>query len=349
MPKTLLMLIVALPLVYGLTPAEDAWADSWTETFATGVGRLDQTHGNGNSRFAWNEAHQRIDGSFMRYVHTDPNATIDRRYAALDQEFDAHSSILEFSAVFTPISSPGGGVAAAQVGFLYTDPNILGSFLAFRFNGNSIGISIHGSTDAGNPIGEADGFLPYTFGQPYFISALLNGRNHLFTIDVFEGTDSDGTYVGSLSSTLDPDIPLTLSALGLKNPGTCGGPGGGVGCEFLGDIDEISLITSQVVPPGDANFDGIVNALDLSILASHWDEIDNVWSEGDFSDDGRVNGVDLSILAANWHATGAGHGVSFNDAVIARSFGGIPEPSSMLLLGVGCLSTLWRRDKKKAG
>lgn len=53
---------------------------------------------------------------------------------------------------------------------------------------------------------------------------------------------------------------------------------------------------------GDANSDGVVNAVDLSILSSEWGR--QCTSEqpcrADFNYDGIVNAVDLSILAANW-------------------------------------------------
>ncbi|MFI5240136.1 MAG: dockerin type I domain-containing protein [Candidatus Saccharimonadia bacterium] len=52
--------------------------------------------------------------------------------------------------------------------------------------------------------------------------------------------------------------------------------------------------------PGDANGDGVVNILDLSILASNWGKTNATWSEGDFNGDGVVNITDLSILAANY-------------------------------------------------
>jgi len=53
--------------------------------------------------------------------------------------------------------------------------------------------------------------------------------------------------------------------------------------------------------PGDANGDNVVNAVDLSILASEWGR--NCGQQpcrADFNQDGIVNAVDLSILAANW-------------------------------------------------
>ncbi|QDU70503.1 dockerin type I domain-containing protein [Mucisphaera calidilacus] len=68
--------------------------------------------------------------------------------------------------------------------------------------------------------------------------------------------------------------------------------------------DGIYGITLDVpdVLPGDANEDGVVDLLDLSILASNFDGSDTPYatSEGDFNGDGLVDLLDLSILAANF-------------------------------------------------
>ena len=55
----------------------------------------------------------------------------------------------------------------------------------------------------------------------------------------------------------------------------------------------------QIITPGDANDDGLVNALDVSILAGHWqDAVTGGSADGDFNGDGVVNALDVSILGA---------------------------------------------------
>ncbi len=52
---------------------------------------------------------------------------------------------------------------------------------------------------------------------------------------------------------------------------------------------------------GDANNDGIVDLLDLSVLAANWDSaVGGGDDDGDFDGNGAVGLEDLSLLAANW-------------------------------------------------
>jgi hypothetical protein len=86
--------------------------------------------------------------------------------------------------------------------------------------------------------------------------------------------------------------------------------------------------------PGDANYDGQVDADDAAILADHWGDSGATWAMGDFNLDGVIGAADASILAANW-----GHGTS--------EAGAVPEPSSLgLVLGVAVTSLLYRRRRK---
>jgi len=53
--------------------------------------------------------------------------------------------------------------------------------------------------------------------------------------------------------------------------------------------------------PADANQDGFVTDLDLSLLVSNWQQAGD-WSAGDFNGDYIVTDLDLSILVTNWQA-----------------------------------------------
>ncbi len=52
------------------------------------------------------------------------------------------------------------------------------------------------------------------------------------------------------------------------------------------------------VLPGDANQDGAVNGLDISLVASHW--LQAGAGIGDVNGDGVVNGLDISAIASHW-------------------------------------------------
>jgi len=59
--------------------------------------------------------------------------------------------------------------------------------------------------------------------------------------------------------------------------------------------------TVKVTIPGDINGDGVVNARDLSILATNWlEKVPPAAANADINGDGVVNARDLSILAGNW-------------------------------------------------
>ncbi len=68
----------------------------------------------------------------------------------------------------------------------------------------------------------------------------------------------------------------------------------------------------------------LVDDDDLSLLLANWG-IGDEWGEGDFNGSNTVDDDDLSLLLANW---GAGHPPAGE---------AIPEPSTLLLLGLGAV------------
>ena len=82
------------------------------------------------------------------------------------------------------------------------------------------------------------------------------------------------------------------------------------------------IVATASYLPGDVNFDGIVNGLDIADVASHWLQTGNPGGiAGDANFDGVVNGLDISVIASHWLAT-AGRGASGAT---------VPEPSTLIL------------------
>ncbi|WP_145445687.1 hypothetical protein [Mucisphaera calidilacus] len=95
-------------------------------------------------------------------------------------------------------------------------------------------------------------------------------------------------------------------------------------------VDNFRLIreVDQIDYPGDANRDGMVDLLDLSILASNFDKPGSFgWEDGDFNDDGTVDLLDLSILAGNFDTSAPG----------------VPEPAVASLILLGSAGLMRRR------
>lgn len=139
---------------------------------------------------------------------------------------------------------------------------------------------------------------------------------------------TDGEMFG-LGERINPSLGWTLrSATDINENGQiCG-----YGANSLGSIR--SFIMTPALD-GDANLDGTVDLLDLTLLGGNWRGSDKDWWEGDFNDDGLVDLLDLTLLGTNWRQTA--DGLSFSEAMTMVNFAVVPEPGTFVLLLVAAL------------
>ena len=113
-----------------------------------------------------------------------------------------------------------------------------------------------------------------------------------------------------------PSYLLASSNRGLFNPTS--------ECSYSG------FRVASVLEPGDANGDGKVDINDLTIVPTNFGQTGMTWGQGDFIGDGRVDINDLTIVLT-----------SFGYAVTAAcGLAAVPEPSALVLIGVGVVSLL---------
>lgn len=147
------------------------------------------------------------------------------------------------------------------------------------------------ATALGQPVGDGvptPGVLPLT-------GRLVEGTNSVsLSLAISDSSSTNEPVVA------DPfvDVPLALP--------TVIPTGGTANLLLSGDVTSIALSQTLVADldvagtrqavPGDLNNDGMVNAVDLSILLSNW----GTTGLGDINGDGTVGAADLSILLSNW-------------------------------------------------
>jgi len=107
-------------------------------------------------------------------------------------------------------------------------------------------------------------------------------------------------------------------------------------------LSEIVILNTTL--SGDTNLDGDVDLTDLGALAGNYGATSGkTWAQGDFNGDGDVDLGDLGALAGNYGiGVPIAPGAPLNFAFDAASVG-LPEPATMMLLGLGAFGVIRRR------
>jgi hypothetical protein len=160
--------------------------------------------------------------------------------------------------------------------------------------------------------------------------------------------DNPWSFIGSTSDEFDAAI---FDARGLYYPNGDGTwsqvpptyPTAVPAASFDSNIsDRRSWIESVDRLPGDANLDGKVDVNDLTIVLANFGQTGCAWSQGCMDGDptGTVDVNDLTIVLANYNQT---FGSGSSGIAVASA---VPEPSCVIVLGIGAVSLLafaWRR------
>lgn len=136
----------------------------------------------------------------------------------------------------------------------------------------------------------------------------------------YHGDVSAGRSIGADSTSENEDYEdIDFSTFGRANLFNSGGIE-----SALTGVQDLSAVRGWLdsILAGDANMDGSVDLLDLSLLASNFQDSgpEVQWLMGDFNGDDTVDLLDLSLLATNFGSTGV--------------VGVVPEPASLVVVGL---------------
>lgn len=132
-------------------------------------------------------------------------------------------------------------------------------------------------------------------GDVFTVELTNNGGASWVTVDVFGPyTNADGGWVQNAIRVSDFVTPNLTTQVRF----TACDVGEGSIVEAAVDTFGAGICPGYKSIPGDLNFDGIVNALDLTIILSDWGNQDG--GPGDANGDGQTDGGDLTVVLSAW-------------------------------------------------
>ncbi|MCK4873512.1 MAG: hypothetical protein KAS72_12370 [Phycisphaerales bacterium] len=157
----------------------------------------------------------------------------------------------------TPVDSSADGTAGL-IGYLNsaTDNNDQ-SRIGVKIGAFPLQFEINGTYDAGGPI-ENGVIQPIQMGHTYFVAVHIDGPQHTVIADVYEGTDADGTYIGSASNNIDPAFPLNVNSIGFTAPAGSGNP------SITADVDDLHWQSDLPIGSFTETFDDGVGRLNTT-------------------------------------------------------------------------------------
>ena len=202
-------------------------------------------------------------------------------------------------------------------------------------NGDPTGVSVVSSLNITN--GQLDitnnglavdytGASPLTAVQQLILNSYnsgnFNGSNGILSTTAATANAAAGKQVRAIGY-------AEASALGITSTGN-----------FMGQtVDGTSVLVRYTIN-GDANLDGVVNALDFSLLATGFGSGHNLWTQGDFNFDGNVDTTDFMALAQNFNQ-------ALPSAPPAPVLGSlVPEPGAISLMVLGAMGIAARRRRR---
>jgi len=126
---------------------------------------------------------------------------------------------------------------------------------------------------------------------------------------------------------------------------------------FGGQTVASNTVLVQLTRGADATLDGVVDGQDVAIIGTHFQKPGSgQWCFGDFDYSGTCDGSDVAVLGTTFGKTSpvlspaqmtAEFGAAFTAAFEAGQSGAVPEPGSLMLLGLGAAAMMGGRRRRK--